>query len=349
MRTSSAFSLGYKENNRLEAKRAQGGLPHSIWETSSAFANTFGGYILLGVIENAGKSFSSVPLPDPERLAADFWNGVNNRAVTNMNILSDRNVQIRESEGNRIVVIEVPRADRHDKPVYIGSDPFAGTYRRNGEGDYRCTREEALANALIHAGYYDRRGLVVQKWPDRIRITNPGAFRIDVQEALVGGVSDPRNVADQDVQSHQCERARRQRPAQHPRCLAEAALENAGDHREFRSRPYHAAAAVGLGKNGDKKAAIIRLHCRAAQSGNFAVPDRHAPGHGQRDRPGHRAAGVAHKAVPGRPYRRGGHRSRGCQQGPALPAEGVRKRGLPFDRFFCLAGGPWLFEMIFTP
>ena len=105
----------------------------------------------------------------------------------------------------------------------------------------------ALANALIHAGYYDRRGLVVQKWPDRIRITNPGAFRIDVQEALVGGVSDPRNVADQDVQSHQCERARRQRPAQHPRCLAEAALENAGDHREFRSRPHHAAAA-GLGK-----------------------------------------------------------------------------------------------------
>ena len=107
----------YKENNRLEAKRAQGGLPHSIWETYSAFANTFGGYILLGVVENADKSFSSVPLPDPERLVADFWNGVNNRAVTNVNILSDQNVQIRESEGNRIVVIEVPRADRHDKSV----------------------------------------------------------------------------------------------------------------------------------------------------------------------------------------------------------------------------------------
>ena len=52
---------------------------------------------------------------------------------------------------------------------------------------------EALANALIHADYYDRRGLVIQKWPDRIRITNPGAFCINVQEALVGGVSDPRN------------------------------------------------------------------------------------------------------------------------------------------------------------
>ena len=132
----------YQENNRIEAKKALGGLPHSIWETYSAFANTLGGVILLGVEEFQDHSLHTVDLPDPERLIREFWGLVNDPEKVSANILSRENVAVEVAEGNHIVVITVPRAQRYDRPVYIGGNPLTGSYRRSGEGDYRCTREE---------------------------------------------------------------------------------------------------------------------------------------------------------------------------------------------------------------
>lgn len=134
----------YRENNRIEAKKALGGLPKSIWETYSAFANTHGGIILLGVEELADKSFRTVDLPDPDRLIKEFWDIVNNPNKTSVNVLSSKDVFVQEVDGNHIVVINVPRAERSYKPVYVDGNPLC-TYRRNGEGDYRCTKEEYQA------------------------------------------------------------------------------------------------------------------------------------------------------------------------------------------------------------
>lgn len=138
----------YRENNRIEAKKAVGGLPQSIWETYSAFANTLGGIILLGVEEHPDKSLHAVHLPDPEKLVKDFWDAVNNPNKASVNILSSKDVTIEPVGEESIVVINVPRADRTYKPVYVDGNPL-NSYRRNGEGDYKCTDDE------LHAMYRD--------------------------------------------------------------------------------------------------------------------------------------------------------------------------------------------------
>ena len=100
----------YQENNRIEAKTALGGLPHSIWETYSAFANTLGGIILLGVREEKDKSFHTVNLPAPESLVREFWDSVNDPKIASVNILSRRDVRIETINGER-------PADPYDHPA----------------------------------------------------------------------------------------------------------------------------------------------------------------------------------------------------------------------------------------
>ncbi|MDR2713249.1 MAG: putative DNA binding domain-containing protein [Clostridiales bacterium] len=134
----------YKENNRLEVKRAAGGLPNSIWSTYSAFANTNGGVILLGVEENADKTLKIAGLADPEKLVSDFWNTVNNRSKVNINILRDADVQITDLKGKKIIIITIPRATRTERPVFLNNH-HDNTFRRDGEGDYRCSKEEILS------------------------------------------------------------------------------------------------------------------------------------------------------------------------------------------------------------
>ena len=135
----------YRENNRIEAKRALGGLPKSIWETYSAFANTLGGVLLLGVEEQPDKSFRTVDLPDPERLVREFWELLNDPHKASVNLLTSSDVRIETVNGNRIIVIRVPRAERFDKPVYVDGDVNTGSYWRSGEGDHRCTPEQIEA------------------------------------------------------------------------------------------------------------------------------------------------------------------------------------------------------------
>lgn len=128
------------ENAAVEFKRARGGVPPDFWPSYSSFANTDGGVIILGVREKDGRR-DLEGLADSEKVVADLWNAANNPDKVSANVLFNESVYSVDVDGKTVVVVEVPRAERTVRPVYVGSDVFRGTYRRNGEGDYRCSRE----------------------------------------------------------------------------------------------------------------------------------------------------------------------------------------------------------------
>ena len=76
------------ETFHLECKRAQGGLPGSLWESYSSFCNTDGGVILLGVKEEGG-SLVVEGVEDDAALVKSFWDVVHNPEKVSSCVLTE--------------------------------------------------------------------------------------------------------------------------------------------------------------------------------------------------------------------------------------------------------------------
>ena len=137
------------ERVTLEAKCAEKDVPKSVWETYSAFANTIGGLILLGVKEHLkekdkAKRYEIFGVEDAAKIRKEFWDTVNSNKVS-LNILVDSNVEVVDIDGKKIVCIYVPQADWREKPIYLNENVYKGTFKRNYEGDYHCTESQVKA------------------------------------------------------------------------------------------------------------------------------------------------------------------------------------------------------------
>ena len=122
----------------IECKEAESNVPRSAYESYSAFANTKGGYIILGVKENKKKTFPEERfmvqgIQNSKKQVEDFWNTINSIKV-NRNLLKDEDVFIVEESGVSLIVIKVPRADYKMRPIYVGENPYKGTFKRNKIG-----------------------------------------------------------------------------------------------------------------------------------------------------------------------------------------------------------------------
>ena len=132
-----------RETAEVEFKSAKGGFPKSFWETYSAFANTHGGTIVLGIKEKDGVfSLNDLSKTDVEKMLKDFWSGVHNKNTINACLIKNDDVEVAEIEGKTVVLFHIPQAQRDQRPVHCTQDAFSGTFRRNYEGDYLCSNAE---------------------------------------------------------------------------------------------------------------------------------------------------------------------------------------------------------------
>lgn len=135
-----------RESWDFEAKLAagrdgRGALPDAMWATYSAMANTDGGVIMLGLRERPDHTFEVGGLADADKVERELWSALGDRKKVSTNVLTRERVQQHTIDGRVVLQIDVPRADRKLRPVYVNGDLFGGTYLRVHEGDHHADPE----------------------------------------------------------------------------------------------------------------------------------------------------------------------------------------------------------------
>lgn len=165
-----------KESVDVECKLAQGkdgkgALPKDFWETYSAFANTEGGDVFLGLREKSAGQFEIAGIPAPQKVLDELWTNLNNKQKVSANILSERLVKTLIIDGKAIIQIHIPQASRQQKPIYIKGNPLLGTYRRFNSTD-QIQSDETVKRLLAEQ---------VEDSSDTEILTNYGMDDLDIE------------------------------------------------------------------------------------------------------------------------------------------------------------------------
>lgn len=171
------------DTTSVEVKSAQGGFPKDALKTISAFSNTSGGLLILGVSERDG--FEPVDGFDAKRMSDSLANAC--REQLTPPVLP--RIELTRYRGTPIVIAEIPEMRPVDKPCYLSSSRmYDGSYVRVGDGDRRLTpyeidrlREERTqpkhdADLVLDAGFSDLNADLVRALLSRERALNPLVF-----------------------------------------------------------------------------------------------------------------------------------------------------------------------------
>lgn len=162
------------EDCELEFKDGQGGFPSKeFWRSYSAFANTNGGLIIIGVVEEKKQKKLLTAGLSREQFKAwrkQFWDEANNLSKVSVSLLQESDViDVPIGEDRWLMVFRIPRADYRIRPVYLNGSWQTGTYKRRHEGDYRCPEDEIRA-MLRDANEEGNDGLILEEGYDMSQI-----------------------------------------------------------------------------------------------------------------------------------------------------------------------------------
>jgi len=124
------------DTSGVEIKRAQGGVPKTLAESISAFANGDGGLIILGLDEE--DEFAAVPIPT--RAMAD---ALANACSDQVEPPVRARVEIVQVDNVPIVAASIPPCDPKQRPCFVRRQGIeGGSYIRTHDGDRHLTSYE---------------------------------------------------------------------------------------------------------------------------------------------------------------------------------------------------------------
>ena len=169
----------HNDDADYEAKSCATTLSKSVWESVSAFANTDGGTLLLGVDEN--KNFTVPPQFDADKTINQFVDGMGDGSKDGAKVVSPPPYSIHRDtlDGAQMVSVQVHENDAAHKPCYVKSKSVStGSYKRQDDKDILLSPTEL----------FEMQNVYEPSEADRTPITD--ADRGDLDDATVAAIID---------------------------------------------------------------------------------------------------------------------------------------------------------------
>lgn len=130
------------DDSKVEIKRCANTLSRDVWESVSAFANTAGGLIILGLAEDQG--FVPAKDFDIDRVRDQFVSGIGDGGTEAL-IQHAPHYELSRGivNGSQVLIIEIKELDIKEKPCYIKARGIqSGSYKRVDDKDIRLSPTE---------------------------------------------------------------------------------------------------------------------------------------------------------------------------------------------------------------